>query len=200
MILYLHPLNNGTLAQLVEQWTENPCVPGSIPGGTTQKTLKFSSGFFCLIAIHQMDKPMLIYERTAEHFAAQAIKEDAVGVELPIKVVTVPYGNARLIFEFKNKIAPAVQDLNIVAFKRRIRKRYNVIDAIAIRRKHIRNPDIGVWNKDGDQCGIDTAQVISDHKPNFLWPTLRESDALRSTLKKQVAAVWENPSPGSDRI
>ena len=27
---------NGTLAQLVEQRTENPCVPGSIPGGTTQ--------------------------------------------------------------------------------------------------------------------------------------------------------------------
>ena len=26
---------HGTLAQLVEQWTENPCVPGSIPGGTT---------------------------------------------------------------------------------------------------------------------------------------------------------------------
>ena len=22
---------------MVEQWTENPCVPGSIPGGTTQK-------------------------------------------------------------------------------------------------------------------------------------------------------------------
>lgn len=21
---------------MVEQWTENPCVPGSIPGGTTQ--------------------------------------------------------------------------------------------------------------------------------------------------------------------
>ena len=27
----------GTLAQLVEQRTENPCVPGSIPGGTTFK-------------------------------------------------------------------------------------------------------------------------------------------------------------------
>ncbi len=27
--------NKGALAQLVEQWTENPCVPGSIPGGTT---------------------------------------------------------------------------------------------------------------------------------------------------------------------
>ncbi len=28
---------NGALAQLVEQRTENPCVPGSIPGGTTTK-------------------------------------------------------------------------------------------------------------------------------------------------------------------
>ena len=27
----------GTLAQSVEQRTENPCVPGSIPGGTTFK-------------------------------------------------------------------------------------------------------------------------------------------------------------------
>jgi hypothetical protein len=25
----------GTIAQMVEQRTENPCVPGSIPGGTT---------------------------------------------------------------------------------------------------------------------------------------------------------------------
>ena len=44
MVLYLHPQSasrnaqrlQGTLAQLVEQWTENPCVPGSIPGGTTK--------------------------------------------------------------------------------------------------------------------------------------------------------------------
>ena len=27
----------GAIAQLVEQRTENPCVPGSIPGGTTYK-------------------------------------------------------------------------------------------------------------------------------------------------------------------
>ena len=27
--------NAGAIAQLVEQRTENPCVPGSIPGGTT---------------------------------------------------------------------------------------------------------------------------------------------------------------------
>ena len=29
--------NDGAIAQLVEQRTENPCVPGSIPGGTTFK-------------------------------------------------------------------------------------------------------------------------------------------------------------------
>ena len=28
----------GAIAQLVEQRTENPCVPGSIPGGTTTKS------------------------------------------------------------------------------------------------------------------------------------------------------------------
>ncbi len=38
MHIYLHPLWRGTLAQLVEQRTENPCVPGSIPGGTTKKS------------------------------------------------------------------------------------------------------------------------------------------------------------------
>ena len=32
----MHPLKNGILAQLVEQRTENPCVPGSIPGDTTK--------------------------------------------------------------------------------------------------------------------------------------------------------------------
>ena len=28
---------DGAIAQLVEQRTEDPCVPGSIPGGTTEK-------------------------------------------------------------------------------------------------------------------------------------------------------------------
>ncbi len=40
-VVPLHPQtkgmqpHNGALAQLVEHRTENPCVPGSIPGGTT---------------------------------------------------------------------------------------------------------------------------------------------------------------------
>ena len=33
--------NNGAIAQLVEQRTENPCVPGSIPGGTTLEASYF---------------------------------------------------------------------------------------------------------------------------------------------------------------
>ena len=46
-LLNLHPLQLGTLAQLVEQWTENPCVPGSIPGGTTK-----SSIYCCFFVLH----------------------------------------------------------------------------------------------------------------------------------------------------
>jgi hypothetical protein len=36
----------GALAQLVEQWTENPCVPGSIPGGTTKLKPLLNEGLF----------------------------------------------------------------------------------------------------------------------------------------------------------
>ncbi len=34
---------NGVIAQLVEQRTENPCVPGSIPGGTTLQVAECSA-------------------------------------------------------------------------------------------------------------------------------------------------------------
>jgi 3-dehydroquinate synthase len=43
----LPPIKNGTLAQLVEQRTENPCVPGSIPGGTTFEKRALLA-FFCV--------------------------------------------------------------------------------------------------------------------------------------------------------
>ena len=35
----------GTIAQLVEQRTENPCVAGSIPAGTTKKAFQLLEGF-----------------------------------------------------------------------------------------------------------------------------------------------------------
>ncbi len=41
----MHSQKKGAIAQLVEQRTENPCVPGSIPGGTTKATA-ICSGFF----------------------------------------------------------------------------------------------------------------------------------------------------------
>ena len=43
-------LRQGAIAQLVEQRTENPCVPGSIPGGTTLKVreLQKCSSLFLL--------------------------------------------------------------------------------------------------------------------------------------------------------
>ena len=34
-VITLHSEKGGTIAQLVEQRTENPCVAGSIPAGTT---------------------------------------------------------------------------------------------------------------------------------------------------------------------
>ncbi len=34
-VVYLQPKSGGTIAQLVEQRTENPCVLGSTPSGTT---------------------------------------------------------------------------------------------------------------------------------------------------------------------
>ena len=46
---YICKLSKGTLAQLVEQRTENPCVPGSIPGGTTKNPIRV--GFFCILQI-----------------------------------------------------------------------------------------------------------------------------------------------------
>jgi hypothetical protein len=62
MVLYLHPhstsrntFNEGALAQLVEQRTENPCVPGSIPGGTTFKNRNNLTSrqlrFFCFLQL-----------------------------------------------------------------------------------------------------------------------------------------------------
>ena len=35
--IFTAPKGNGVIAQLVEQWTENPCVAGSTPARTTKK-------------------------------------------------------------------------------------------------------------------------------------------------------------------
>ena len=50
------PNKNGTLAQLVEQRTENPCVPGSIPGGTT-KDKEFILGTLAQLVEQRTENP-----------------------------------------------------------------------------------------------------------------------------------------------
>ena len=37
LFIFAPHLEKGVIAQLVEQRTENPCVPGSIPGDTTSR-------------------------------------------------------------------------------------------------------------------------------------------------------------------
>ena len=50
-VVFLQPENGGTVAQLVEQRTENPRVTGSIPVGTTPKEKPAAKvGFFVLAA------------------------------------------------------------------------------------------------------------------------------------------------------
>ncbi len=55
---------NGALAQLVEQWTENPCVPGSIPGGTTKNPNKLF-GFFIYKTMHYL---YIIYSKSLNKY------------------------------------------------------------------------------------------------------------------------------------
>jgi type III pantothenate kinase len=47
-------LTVGALAQLVEQRTENPCVPGSIPGGTTSRKGCLNGNLFSLLHVSAM--------------------------------------------------------------------------------------------------------------------------------------------------
>ncbi len=57
-------LGYGALAQLVEQWTENPCVPGSIPGGTTLKTATLTSRGFFVSLLSNFFKPQQMIVQT----------------------------------------------------------------------------------------------------------------------------------------
>ena len=52
--------NNGAIAQLVEQRTENPCVPGSIPAGTTCKSSysNVTAFFLCIYSSYDEKKKM----------------------------------------------------------------------------------------------------------------------------------------------
>ena len=44
-------LKDGAVAQLVEQRTENPCVPGSSPGGATSPEQLFGAFLFSCLKV-----------------------------------------------------------------------------------------------------------------------------------------------------
>ena len=54
--IFAPQLSAGAIAQLVEQRTENPCVPGSIPGGTTALEEIRGLFVFCYVSIHLLRK------------------------------------------------------------------------------------------------------------------------------------------------
>ena len=66
---------DGAIAQLVEQRTENPCVPGSIPGGTTKKKRGIATQqrvipLFLFLSLLSIFFP--IYEYVLHSFCARA--------------------------------------------------------------------------------------------------------------------------------
>ncbi len=52
MPIFAIPNGNGVVAQMVEQWTENPCVGSSILPDTTPKPRRMSSTrLFCILSV-----------------------------------------------------------------------------------------------------------------------------------------------------
>ena len=74
--LPLHPLNNndGAIAQLVEQRTENPCVPGSIPGGTTENERVTKVTLFSFTLKNAIFSPM--FKLRLNQFVNQNVNQD----------------------------------------------------------------------------------------------------------------------------
>ena len=50
-IYFCLAFKDGAIAQLVEQRTENPCVPSSILGGATKSSKKFELFFLFVLAL-----------------------------------------------------------------------------------------------------------------------------------------------------
>ncbi len=66
IFFYLWVYQNGSVAQLVEQWTENPRVVGSIPIGTTKTPTKVGVFLFLLKKILSAKKKGGFYKKTAK--------------------------------------------------------------------------------------------------------------------------------------
>jgi hypothetical protein len=69
---------------LVEQRTENPCVPGSIPGGTTKKSEHFVRIFCFLRGFSYLDEDnddLMITDVSSDGSGTVAINADTISID-----------------------------------------------------------------------------------------------------------------------
>ena len=89
--LSLQPQNDGAIAQLVEQRTENPCVPGSIPGGTTKNPDSQESQDFLFSPDTQKNGKILPFE------VKQKVEiEEEVKISTKLKYFSLIYNISRI--------------------------------------------------------------------------------------------------------
>ena len=72
------PAHDGTIAQLVEQRIENPCVPGSNPGSTTEKPA--ACWLFCFPRYRLISQSILSFHapKTHIHFHSRRIDKESL--------------------------------------------------------------------------------------------------------------------------
>ena len=80
---------------MVEQWTENPCVPGSIPGGTTYT--HSTEWVFCFYIFAQLilPKPFILIINNHLHFKGK-------NVFMEIWVTIKSYGTSEGTYTIEN--------------------------------------------------------------------------------------------------
>ncbi len=93
MRIFAPRLTKGAIAQLVEQRTENPCVPGSIPGGTTIKQNPETdvSGFFV-----SLNQQLCIFDHyyTQSPFSKMYYKQIIVALTIGLLSLTFQHTSA----------------------------------------------------------------------------------------------------------
>ena len=87
-------LITGVIAQSVEQRTENPCVPGSIPGDTTSKRSSYESDcfFFCMQIQAKTEKCFLqCFNQNVTQKHLQDILNDQPNISPYYQIISPPF-------------------------------------------------------------------------------------------------------------
>ena len=101
--------NNGAIAQLVEQRTENPCVPGSIPGGTT-----FTKRKIMKTAEIQLFQRFFIYVLSAK-ICNLGFSRFFVGIIFYLREVLLTLHYEKRLFEHASQPRVAGSDIRLLS-------------------------------------------------------------------------------------